>query len=395
MRSRGPARSDGDELKAGPAALVSGGGVLLVLAGLMFGVGPLLVAGAGFVLLGALVPAWVVVTARSAVVLRRLDTPRVIEDEPLELRLIVRRGPCGLPGAHVLEPVADARIPVGRPLSLLSGSRRVELRVITRLRRRGRYRFEEPALLVSDALSLAQLRKTAAADGGPDEVLVLPRTEPVRWRRADHPTKVLGQFASSTAEPTGAGEIDGLRPYVPGSSASRIHWPALARGAGLLERRLVSEPHAQPLVVLDARQNRSPDADELLDAAVRATGSIALELARSGGCSVLLPGMRSPVALSRELAAWPALHTRLALVQGGAAQVPSLRTAGVKGPLVYVAARLQEPPQLPAGAGLASAFVLVVPAVLAGRLEKPASFEVSGCAGFELGGSAARRRRAA
>ena len=48
-------------------------------------------------------------------------------------------------------------------------------------------------------------------------------------------------------------EIDGLRPHREGSPASRIHWPAVARGAGLMERKLISEADSRPLVVLDPR----------------------------------------------------------------------------------------------------------------------------------------------
>jgi len=392
MRSRVRGPSDRVWEEAAPSAVVALGGGLLVLAAFTFGAGTLLVAGVGFLLLGVFVPLWVAVAASSGAVERRLDSRRVVEDQPLELTLVVKRGPFGLPGAEVLEPIAGSRIRLGTPLSLLSGPRRVELRVVTRLRRRGRHEFEAPSLNVSDPLSLARAGKMGT--GSADEVLVLPRTERLRWRREDRPTRRRGLSTSASAEPVGAGEIDGLRPYVPGSPASRIHWPALARGAGLLERRLVSEPHARPLVVLDARLDRSAQAQDLLDAAVRATGSIALELARTGGCSVLLAGMRVPVALSRELAAWPALHTRLALVQG-ARHAPPLRGAGVRGPLVYVAARLDEPLRLRAGDVLASASVLVVPLALAGRLELPVSFEVSGCAGFEMGTRAAARRRAA
>ena len=46
-------------------------------------------------------------------------------------------------------------------------------------------------------------------------------------------------------------EIDGLRPYREGTSASRIHWPTVARRGEMLERRLVAELDSAPLIVLD------------------------------------------------------------------------------------------------------------------------------------------------
>ena len=393
MRSRERERFDRGISVLGPAAAVALGGALLIVAALAFGAVPLLVGGVGFVLLAVIVPAWAVLAARGATVTRQLTGRRVVEDEPLELTVVVRRGPLGLPGAEVFEPIAGTRIAVREALSLLTGSRQVELRVVTRLARRGRYTFAPPTLCVADTLSLVALKK--AGSGPPDELLVLPRTEPVRWQRSERRTLTRGQSSSSAHEPIGAGELDGLRPYVEGSSASRIHWPALARGAGLLERRLVSEPHAQPMVVLDARQGGLPGDQELLDAAVRATASLTLEFAAAGGCSVLLPGLRLPIDVSRDLAAWPAVHTRLALVQGSRDDGPGLRVGAARGPLIYVAARLDGPPRVPASGRLASSFVLVIPAVLGEGLSIRPSFEVSGCAGYQLSSRAARRRRRA
>ena len=72
-------------------------------------------------------------------------------------------------------------------------------------------------------------------------------------------------------------EIDGLRPWREGSPASRIHWQSFARGAGLMERKLISEADSRPLVVIDPRAPTSPEA---LDAAVRAAGSLAVHFAR-------------------------------------------------------------------------------------------------------------------
>ena len=53
-------------------------------------------------------------------------------------------------------------------------------------------------------------------------------------------------------------EIDGLRPWREGSPASRIHWQSLARGAGLMERKLISEADSRPLVVIDPRGAARP-----------------------------------------------------------------------------------------------------------------------------------------
>jgi hypothetical protein len=133
----------------------------------------------------------------------------------------------------------------------------------------------------------------------------------------------------------------------------------------------------------------------LLDAAVRAAASLTLELARTGGCSVLLPGMRQPLQVSGDLTAWPGVHTRLALVEGGTDQAPALRGRAAGGAIIYVAARLDPQAVVPTGTRMASAFLLVVPAALGERLSPAPSFEVSGCAGYLLQTRAVRARRRA
>ena len=111
-------------------------------------------------------------------------------------------------------------------------------------------------------------------------------------------------------------DLDGLRPYRPGASASRIHWPAYARTGEMLERRLVAESESSPLVVLDSRRASS---EESLDAAVRAAASLCVHLARFGGVGVLLPGDRRVTQVASDLVAWPAVHARLAVVEGASA----------------------------------------------------------------------------
>jgi uncharacterized protein (DUF58 family) len=177
-------------------------------------------------------------------------------------------------------------------------------------------------------------------------------------------------------------EVDGLRPYRVGTPASRIHWPALARGAGLLERRLQADGDSRPLVVLDARCSGPP---EHLDACVRAAASLVLELSRQGGCSLLLPGERRPIDVDHELATWPAAHVRLAMVEPvGDRQAPALAAGARRGRLFYVSASPVD--RLPArltgscnGLG-----VIVLPIELSTAHSTPPAFEVTGCRGFVM-----------
>ena len=302
------------QLFARRAAAVAAAGLALMLVTFVFDAAPLFVPAVAFVLLGVLAPAWVWITARGARAQRILHVDRIVEDEPLAATIEVRRGRLGLPGAEVFDPFTGSRLEVSGPLSPLQGGRRASVRVTTRFSRRGLHTLAPPSLLVRDPLELAHVEAVSAEPS--QELLVLPRTEPVRWMVSERTRRFELPDGHATAEALAAVDVDGLRPYRPGTSASRIYWPAVARGAGLIERRLRADGDTRPLVVLDARGG----VPARLDAAVRAAASLALELARDGGCGLLLPGEQRATTIDRELITWPAAYARLALVEGGGAR---------------------------------------------------------------------------
>jgi uncharacterized protein (DUF58 family) len=396
----------GSRILAQRAIAVGLSGCALVLVAFLFDASPLFVPGVALMAIGLLAPAWVWMGARGADARRRLSAGRVVEGEPLEASVEVRRGRLGLGGwgrFEVIDPFTGSRLDLAGALSPLRGEREVSVRVVTHFSRRGMRTLAPPSLVVSDPLELARVERESAAPA--QKLLVLPRTEAVRWltsaggRRFDQPD------GDASAEAQAAVDMDGLRPYRVGTPASRIHWPAVARGAGLIERRLQADGDSRPLIVLDAR-NPDPDAPAaLLDAAVRAAASLALDLARRGGCGLLLPGEQRATAIDRELVSWPAAYARLAMVEGGPlARAPKLSpSTGRLGATIYVAAaptaRLAAI-LTAAGAGPARPAMLVVPHEqltggrphgLRGRML--ATLDVSGCRGFRLG--VARDRPAA
>jgi uncharacterized protein (DUF58 family) len=157
-----------------------------------------------------------------------------------------------------------------------------------------------------------------------------------------------------------------------------MYWPALARGGELVERRLRADTDARPLIVLDPRGS----AEEDLDAAVRATASLCVHLARQGGCALLLPGDRRPTVIEATLAAWEHAHARLAVVSAEAG--PSLAgVASRRGPVFFVAASSAARPPRALAHAPAAGRVLVVPGSVAGRR---ALFTVAGCTAYELSG---------
>jgi uncharacterized protein (DUF58 family) len=273
-------------------------------------------------------------------------------------------------------------VPLARAFSLVTGKDRATVSIVASFARRGRKRLAPPSVICRDALGLAQVIRPG--EGEADEIVVLPRTEPVNWIGRNLGAYAHASPGRASSEPMAAGELDGLRPYRVGTPASRIHWPAVARGAGLLERRMRADGSSRPLVVLDARC--AGGETEALDAAVRGAGSLVLELARRGGCGLLMPGDRRPIEIDPDLTRWPVAHMRLALVEGGPAQRPPLlRAAARLGRVFYVSAEApRRVPQALTGHGQLPA-VLVLPAAVEPRTRGAVVFEAGGCRGYAPG----------
>ena len=354
------------------ALVVALGGILLIVVAKAFDTSPLFVPGVAFVVIGAVTPGAVWLSALGAGARRLPGEQEVTEGVRFKTVVLVTAGPLGLYGAELHDVLCGAPVPV----SLGPGpGAEARVEIVASFARRGRKSLQPPALRIADPLGLAPVTKRGRERM---DLLVLPRTEPVAWSRqsaaGNRHTAARGLLADAYA----ASEIDGLRPYRPGTPASRIHWAALARGAGLLERRMRAEQESRPLIVLDSRCTE--EALERLDMAVRAAASLVLELARRGGCGLLTAEGGRALEIDSRLAGWPAARTRLALI-GPSRRAPALAAHRRPGQLFYVAAEpIGRPPQILTETG----GLLVLPAGLAAPDGCASAFTVSGCVGYEL-----------
>ena len=364
-------------LRAGAIVLLA---TAFGLAAATFDVEPLWVPAATLALLAAAAVAWVRLGARGMRVRRALGARRVMEDELVAIVIDVRAGRIGLPPAKV----SDGLLPA--PVALRTGAAAGRVRIEARFGRRGRRLLAVPRVLVSDPLGLATREVTALPSAVDDEILVLPRIEPVvAAPGGGEATRVArrGRLAIGAEI-----ELDGIRPLRDGTPAARIFWPAVARGADAQERFLATASESRPLIVLDPRGGAD---DEALDASIRAAASLIRALAAAGGCSVLLPGDRRPTDIGDTLGGWNQLHARLALLTAGAG--PSLASiAHRRGALVLVSARMRARMPQALGPAHGAQRVLVVPGEIPAR---HASFSVAGCKGYVLTGAPARAGRAA
>ena len=348
-------------------------GAVMVVVAAAFGSPSLYVPGIALILLAVTAGTWVLLAAAGASVERDAG-PETVEEErewPIEVR--VRTGLVPAPGGDVREPLLRGALPMaGR------ASRRV--RVSVTFERRGRRVLEPVRLAIRDPLGMLEREFVAGAG---QEVLVLPRISPVMAAGGGGSTGGAAAHGSRPAEIAAEVEMESLRPYREGAPASRIHWPTVARSGTLMERRLLADSDTRPLVVLDASR---PATAEALDSAVRAAASLAVHLARAGGCSLFLPGDRRPSDLDADLAGWPTLHARLALVEPSM-PVPSVRLQTRRGAVYWVSpAPLGRPPRALERAHAQR--YLVAPGARTGH----EAFTVAGCSGVLLGGG---QRRAA
>jgi uncharacterized protein (DUF58 family) len=282
-------------------ALALGAALCVVAAG--FGAPSLYVAGVGLLLVALVASVWVPLAARDARVIRKVGRAVIEEQAILPITVSVARAAVPLPGGEL-------RLwPGGRALRIpRAGSQPIGAAV--RFPRRGRHRLGPASLVIADPLGLCTRTIMSTAD----EVLVLPRLEPVRMAEVGGGAAMgAGRLAGSAEE--GVGDVDSLRPYRPGTPASRIHWPTVARTRALIERGLTADHDGAPLVVVDPRD---PSGDEALDRAVRAAASLCAHLARRGGCALLLPGDRTPTRIDSAPGAFAKAQARLAVLEPGA-----------------------------------------------------------------------------
>jgi uncharacterized protein (DUF58 family) len=243
----------------------------------------------GLVVITVAAGASVALAARRVVVTRLVPRREAREDQGIAVRFEVR----GL-GRLPLPVGAEARVGAGGWVPL--GERGGTLQLM--VGRRGGWELAPSRLRMRDGLGIFEWSLLA---GGPESLLVLPTPDlTVRI-----PPRAGVWSAGVEAD------LDGLQAYTPGTPIGRIHWPALARGAGLQQRRLAPPPTGLPLVVVDTTGASDPRA---VDWAARAAAGVILRLARSGGCQVLLPGDRAATTVTDLAASWRGVHRRLALL---------------------------------------------------------------------------------
>jgi uncharacterized protein (DUF58 family) len=348
-------------------------GASLALSGLAFGLIAALVCGIALLVLAVGAVGWVELATFGGRLQREPGPGRLEESDAFPLQIVLRGTLLPPPGGELIDPLLDHSVAIG-PRWDRTLSRDVWLE------HPGRRRLPPARLAVRDPLGLWQ-RELTSEDTA--ELVVLPRVDPVRWAGAGSEPRGHSSGSGSASEATSRRgglaqfEVDGLRPYREGSPASRIHWPAVARSGEMIERRLIAGGEPRPLVVFDPRGGTATQRER----AMRAAASLCIELARSGGCDLLVPGERRALSIDPALRGWPEAHVRLAVSEpSGGPSMPQGRSGAA---VLWVTAGRSLPASL---RRLRPGSFLITPS----GTRRAAVFRVSGCFAYPVAGPAER-----
>lgn len=245
------------------------GGLALLAAGRLVGIGELYVFGAAALFLVLFATVYVHLTRLDLEIDRRAYPARVYagNSSRVEIRLRnlrVRTSPTlrlrdpvpGTEGAELLVPPLDQRATAA-----------VTYRLPTE--RRGLLRIGPLSVTMADPFGLVHSSTTGAEQL---EVTVFPRVDevfPVPFTLAHDP---LAGALQPHALGRGGDDFYALRPYVVGDDLRHIHWPSTARHDELLVRQQEQPWQGRTTVVLDVRRSaHNPDS---LEVAVSAAASI-------------------------------------------------------------------------------------------------------------------------
>jgi hypothetical protein len=145
----------------------------------------------------------------------------------------------------------------------------------------------------------------------------------------------------------------------------------------MIERQLIAGGEPRPLVVFDPRGGTATQRER----AMRAAASLCVQLARTGGCDLMVPGERRPLSIDPSLRTWPEAHVRIAVADPNSG--PSMPQGGSGAAVLWVTAGRSLPSNL---RRVRPGSFLVTPS----GARRAATFRVSGCFAYPVTGAGAR-----
>lgn len=217
-----------------------------------------------FSMAGALVALWALsfgVAKTCARRLRiRLDAPGLVAaGQEFGVRVTLS----GTRLTHEMRFDVDLSLPAGLDLveagkQEVSGHQAVWL-CTAAARRRGAYQIRDVAVKLEDPAGLVRLKKRAAF---PAEVLAWPEPLAPGGQLLIHPAADSTGFQETGRRAQDGSSIHGVRPWAPGDTPTRVHWPSTARLGKLAVMEFEDDSADDLLVILDVRRPEDPESFE-------------------------------------------------------------------------------------------------------------------------------------
>ncbi len=243
-------------------------GLLLIAIGAVLGAGGIVLVGVVTILVAALRRLWTRFGLRSLTYERRLGATRTVVGDEIPLELTVRnRKLLPVPWLAVDDLVSDPAVVEDRDLQpadvpgfgylrttwTLGWFERAtrHLRIVAD--RRGVYEFRSVRLQVADLFANNLVAEERPA---PARYWVIPRSVPVR---SGITTSLLpGSARARRGLFEDPAQFAGVRPYLPGDPARRVHWRASARLGRPVSRRYDPGQERELVIALDAQTIPGP-----------------------------------------------------------------------------------------------------------------------------------------
>lgn len=251
---------------------------------------------------------------------RRVQTPRLRQGEETTIELRISQvAAVGVPWLAVSDSLPPELHDGAYHAALsLGGKRAVTLRYRVRGTHRGRYLIGPVSVHFGDALGLQETRRQEA---GQDYIWVYPKAYPLPEIGLP-PHLPIGTRNGPHGLDHDPAWVEGVRPYRAGDSPRAVHWPASARGQGLMVKQLRPTEGLPVVLLLDLRRTDVASGrwrDDVEQLVVLAC-SLAERLLHDG-FEISLALWQSDAGLTRVQAAprpdtWQKLLETLALAQG-------------------------------------------------------------------------------
>ena len=250
---------------------------------------------------------------------------------------------CRRPGGELIDPLLDR----GRPgrAALVAAARARRLAGAPGPAQAGARApgGPRPARALAAGARLGPLRR--ARRPAADRPGALGRAR-ARSPLGSHPDPGRASDATSRRGGLAQFEVDGLRPYREGSPG--VADPLARRGAERRDDRAAADRRRRASAAASSSTRAAATATQR-ERAMRAAASLCVELARSGGCDLLVPGERRALSIDPSLRTWPEAHVRIAVSDPHSG--PPMPQGGSGAAVLWVTAGTLPPPHPYAGCG--------------------------------------------